>query len=176
MKLPDACPVWFCPSATCWAPELWRRRFAPAGCCYRRLASLTAGAVLAVLVFSVALLVASAANAVMAAMLMGIAVLVLLDATHFHHRLGASRRKVRSLRPGQRWGQSDTNLPAAPHSGTPLARLKPIPPSDRFELFYWSATRGRWRTFGDFGRLKLTLERANEVLRNEPIFHSLVSR
>ena len=39
-----------------------------------------------------------------------------------------------------------------PHSGTPLARLKPIPQSDRFELFYWSDMRGRWRTFGDFGR------------------------
>jgi hypothetical protein len=47
----------------------------------------TAGAVL---VFSVALLVASAANAVMAAMLMGIAVLVLLDATHFHQRFSQS--------------------------------------------------------------------------------------
>ena len=32
------------------------------------------------------------------------------------------------------------------HSGTPLARLKPIPQSDRFELFYWSEMRGRWRT------------------------------
>lgn len=50
----------------------------------------TAGAVLAVLVFSVALLVASAANAVMAAMLMGIAVLVLLDATYFHQRFNRS--------------------------------------------------------------------------------------
>jgi hypothetical protein len=64
-----------------------------------------------------------------------------------------------------------------PHSGTPRARLKPIPQSDRFELFYWSDMRGRWRTFGDFGRLWLTLDRANEVFRNEPIFfHSLVSR
>jgi hypothetical protein len=42
-----------------------------------------------------------------------------------------------------------------PHSGTPLARLKPIPQSDRFELFYWSNMRGRWRTFGDFGPLSL---------------------
>jgi len=50
----------------------------------------TAGAVLAVLVFSVALLVASAANAVIAAMLMGIAVLMLLDATHFQQRFGRS--------------------------------------------------------------------------------------
>ncbi len=57
------------------------------------------------------------------------------------------------------------------HSGTPLARLKPIPQSDRFELFYWSDVTGRWRTFGGFGQLRLTLERANEVFRNEPIFH-----
>jgi hypothetical protein len=28
-----------------------------------------------------------------------------------------------------------------PHGGTPLARLKPIPQSDRFELLYWSAMR-----------------------------------
>ena len=63
-----------------------------------------------------------------------------------------------------------------PHSGTPLARLKPIPQSDRFELLYWSDMRGRWRTFGDFGRLSLTLERANEVFRAEPIFHSNLSR
>jgi len=63
-----------------------------------------------------------------------------------------------------------------PHSGTPLARLKPIPHSDRFELFYWSDMRGRWRTFGDFGQLRLTLERPNEVFRAEPIFHSNFSR
>ena len=50
----------------------------------------TAGAVLAVLVFSVALLVASATNSVIAAMLMGIAVLMLLDATHFQQRFSRS--------------------------------------------------------------------------------------
>lgn len=58
-----------------------------------------------------------------------------------------------------------------PHSGTPLARLKRFPQSDRFELFYWSDRRGSWRTFGDFGRLRLTLERAHEVFREETIFH-----
>ena len=50
----------------------------------------TAGAVLAVLVFAVALLAASAANTVMAAMLLGVALLVLLDATHFQQRFGQS--------------------------------------------------------------------------------------
>ena len=60
---------------------------------------------------------------------------------------------------------------ADPRSGAPLARLKPFPQSDRFELFYWSDMRGRWRTFGDFGRLRLTLERAHEIFREETIFH-----
>jgi hypothetical protein len=58
-----------------------------------------------------------------------------------------------------------------PRSGAPLARLKPFPQSDRFELFYWSDMRGRWRTFGDFGRLRLTLEPAHEIFREETIFH-----
>jgi hypothetical protein len=58
-----------------------------------------------------------------------------------------------------------------PRVGTPLARLKPIPQSDRYELFYWSDMRGRWRTFGDFGRLRLTLERAHEIFRGEATFH-----
>ena len=30
-----------------------------------------------------------------------------------------------------------------PASSAALARLKPIPQSDRFELFYWSDMRGR---------------------------------
>ena len=63
-----------------------------------------------------------------------------------------------------------------PANGTALARLKPIPQSDRFELFYWSDTRGRWRTFGDFGRLRLTIERAHEIFRAETIFHIQVRR
>lgn len=63
-----------------------------------------------------------------------------------------------------------------PRVRTPLARLKPIPRSDRFELFYWSDMRGRWRTFGDFGRLSLTLERACEIFREETIFHSRSGR
>jgi hypothetical protein len=56
-------------------------------------------------------------------------------------------------------------------TGGPVARLRPIPDSDRFELLYWSAVRGRWRTFGDFGRLRLTLDRAHEIVQAEPIFH-----
>jgi hypothetical protein len=31
-----------------------------------------------------------------------------------------------------------------PGNSTPLARLKPIPQSDRFELFHWSEMRRRW--------------------------------
>ncbi len=55
-------------------------------------------------------------------------------------------------------------------SRTPFARLRPFLDSGRFELLYWSAVRGRWRTFGDFGPLKLTLERAHEIIQAEPIF------
>jgi hypothetical protein len=63
-----------------------------------------------------------------------------------------------------------------PRSGAQIARLKPFPQSDRFELFYWSDTRGGWRTFGDFGRLRLTLERAHEIFRAETIFHIHTNR
>ena len=55
----------------------------------------------------------------------------------------------------------------------PIARLRPIPNTDRFELFYWSNTEGRWRTFGNFGRMKLTLEDAREIVENDPMYHIL---
>jgi len=58
-----------------------------------------------------------------------------------------------------------------PSTDTPIARLRPIPQTDRFELFYWSLVRERWRSFGDFGTLRLTLDRAHEIFRNEAIFH-----
>jgi len=58
----------------------------------------------------------------------------------------------------------------------PVARLKPIPDTDRFELLYWSLAKDGWRTFGDFGRLKLTLERAHEIVHAEPIFRILTRR
>ena len=52
----------------------------------------------------------------------------------------------------------------------PIARLRPIPDTDRFELFYWSNTKGRWQTFGDLGRMKLTLEDAREIVENDPMY------
>jgi len=61
-------------------------------------------------------------------------------------------------------------------TGTPLARLKPIPQTDRFELLYWSLVRECWRSFGDFGRLSLTLDRAYEIFRHEPIFRIQAAR
>jgi hypothetical protein len=33
-------------------------------------------------------------------------------------------------------------------TANPIARLRPIPDTDRFELFYWSNINGRWTTFG----------------------------
>jgi hypothetical protein len=52
----------------------------------------------------------------------------------------------------------------------PVARLRAIADTDRFELLYWSLATETWRTFGPFGRLKLTLERAHEIFQAEPIF------
>ena len=52
----------------------------------------------------------------------------------------------------------------------PIARLHPIPDTDRFELFYWSNMKGRWTTFGNMGRMKLMLESAHEIIENDPMF------
>lgn len=61
-------------------------------------------------------------------------------------------------------------------TGSPVARLKPIPDTDRFELLYWSLVTESWRTFGDFGRLKLTLDRAHQIFEAEAIFRIQISR
>jgi hypothetical protein len=53
-------------------------------------------------------------------------------------------------------------------TSNPVARLRPIPTTDRFELFYWSNIKGRWRSFGNLGRLKLLLESAHEIVETEP--------
>jgi hypothetical protein len=55
-------------------------------------------------------------------------------------------------------------------STNPIARLCPIPGTDRFELFYWSNAKGRWTTFGNFGRMKLMLDSAHEIVENDPMF------
>jgi len=58
----------------------------------------------------------------------------------------------------------------------PVARLRAIPETDRFELFYWSNTKGRWTTFGNLGRMKLMLESAHEIVENDPMFRIPRSR
>ena len=52
----------------------------------------------------------------------------------------------------------------------PIARLRPIPDTDRFELFYWSNAKGRWTTFGNLGRMRLMLESAHEIVESDPMF------
>ncbi len=52
----------------------------------------------------------------------------------------------------------------------PIARLRPIPDTDRFELFYWSNVKGRWTAFGNMGRMKLMLKSAHEIVENDPMF------
>ncbi len=58
----------------------------------------------------------------------------------------------------------------------PIARLRPIPGTDRFELFYWSIAKNRWTTFGNLGRMKLLLESAREIVDNDPMFRASASR
>jgi hypothetical protein len=55
-------------------------------------------------------------------------------------------------------------------TASPIARLRPFPDTDRFELFYWSNVKGRWTTFGNLGRMKLMIERAHEIVENDPMF------
>ena len=57
-----------------------------------------------------------------------------------------------------------------PRTSNPIARLRPIPDTDRFELFYWSNTKGRWTTFENLGRIKLMLDSAHEIVENDPMF------
>jgi hypothetical protein len=54
----------------------------------------------------------------------------------------------------------------------PIARLRPIPDTDRFELFYWSNAKERWTTFGNLGSMKLMLESAHEIVESDPVPHS----
>jgi hypothetical protein len=61
-------------------------------------------------------------------------------------------------------------------TSNPVARLRPILGTDRFELFYWSNVKGRWRTFGNLGRLKLMLESAHEIVETDPMFRIPRSR
>jgi hypothetical protein len=61
-------------------------------------------------------------------------------------------------------------------TSSPVARLRPIPGADRFELFYWSNAKGRWTTFGNIGRLNLMIESAHEIVENDPIFRIPRSR
>lgn len=57
-----------------------------------------------------------------------------------------------------------------PRTVRPIARLRPIGETDRFELFYWSDSKGRWTTFGNMGRMKLMLDSAHEIVENDPMF------
>ena len=55
-------------------------------------------------------------------------------------------------------------------TANPIARLRPILDTDRFELFYWSNVKRRWTTFGNLGRMKLMIENAHEIVDNDPMF------
>jgi hypothetical protein len=62
------------------------------------------------------------------------------------------------------------------HTANPVARLRPIPNTDRFELLYWSNVKDRWTTFGNMRRMKLMLVSAHEIVENDPMFRVPRSR
>ena len=61
-------------------------------------------------------------------------------------------------------------------TANPIARLRPIPDTDCFELFYWSSVKGQWTTFGNLGRMKLMLKSAHEIIESDPMFRIPRSR
>jgi hypothetical protein len=61
-------------------------------------------------------------------------------------------------------------------TSNPVARLRPIAGTDRFELFYRSNVNGRWKTFGNMRRMKLMLESAYEIVENDPMFRVAAGR
>ena len=63
-----------------------------------------------------------------------------------------------------------------PGSASPVARLRPIPNTDRFELLYWSNLKGRWKTFGHLGRMKLMLKSAHDIVQTDPMLRIPRSR
>ena len=67
---------------------------------------------------------------------------------------------------------ADTRWLTARSRGTPLAPEADPSIRSPWELLYWSDMRGRWRTFGNFGPLRLTLERARRSFARKQSFTS----
>lgn len=61
-------------------------------------------------------------------------------------------------------------------NGNPIARLRPVPDTDGFELFYWSDFRGKWRSFAPLGSMRLSLDEISDIIDQDPLFQSLRSR
>jgi len=57
-----------------------------------------------------------------------------------------------------------------PHTGRPIARLRPYGRDDLMELLYWSLWRERWAAVGPFGCTVVPLDEALRIIDNEPIF------
>jgi hypothetical protein len=52
---------------------------------------------------------------------------------------------------------------------TPIARLRPRPDSDNYEILCWSPFRQRWQQVGSPGGLFLPLDEALEFIANDPL-------
>ena len=55
-------------------------------------------------------------------------------------------------------------------TGAPIARLRPTGRGDEVEILWWH--RGRWGSIGDFGGLKMPLDKALDHIAKDPLFRS----
>jgi hypothetical protein len=59
-------------------------------------------------------------------------------------------------------------------SGAPVARLRPDPAGEHFEVLYWSLGTEGWKSTGPFGRTVLPLDQALRFIATEDIFRVLI--
>ncbi len=59
-------------------------------------------------------------------------------------------------------------------SGAPVARLRPDPAANHFEVLYWSLGKDGWTSTGPFGRTVLPLDQALRFIAAEDIFWALI--
>ena len=57
-----------------------------------------------------------------------------------------------------------------PDTGAPIARLNPVPGTDRFTVRWWSGSRRRWMPAEVLGEVELTLELAGSYISTNDEF------
>jgi hypothetical protein len=61
-------------------------------------------------------------------------------------------------------------------TGASVARLTPVPGTDRYTVRWWSDVRGRWMPADALGDIRLTLEEAGPSIAEDSVFWLSVER